>query len=144
MRKAVLAMVVASVPAVFAAMAMAQAGDDAPGFRVCNQSFDVLNLAVGQPSESGFSTRGWWRIAPNQCATLIREPLTARYLYAFATDVFGKAVLAGAVQMCVEPRRFVIDGAADCLVRGYLDARFIEIDTGRAKGWTLFVAARPE
>lgn len=77
-------------------------------FKVCNQSFDVLNLAFGQPSPRGFRTQGWWRVAPNQCATLIREDLSARFVYVFASDVFGKSVLPGAVTMCVAPRRFRI------------------------------------
>ncbi|MFV0301290.1 MAG: DUF1036 domain-containing protein [Paracoccus sp. (in: a-proteobacteria)] len=112
-------------------------------FKVCNQSFDVLNLAFGQPVQGGFRTEGWWRVAPNQCATLIREALTARFLYLFASDVFGKSVLSGSVPMCVAPRRFRIEGETDCLLRGHLEARFVEIDTGRADDWTVFVAPRP-
>ena len=112
-------------------------------FRLCNQSFDVLNVALGQPQDDDFRTEGWWRVAPNQCATLIRGPLPARYLYVFATDVFGKAALTGAVPMCVAPQRFRIEGNADCLLRGHLDARFVEVDTGAASDWTLNIAARP-
>ncbi len=112
-------------------------------FKVCNQSFDVLNLSFGQPVQGGFRTEGWWRVAPNQCATLIREPLAARFLYLFATDVFGKSALGGTVPMCVAPRRFRIEGERDCLLRGHLEARFVEIDTGRADEWTVFVAPRP-
>lgn len=112
-------------------------------FKVCNQSFDVLNLAFGQPSPRGFRTEGWWRVAPNQCATLIREDLSARYVYVFASDVFGKSVLPGAVAMCVAPRRFRIEGETDCLLRGHIEARFVEVDTGSAKDWTLFVAPQP-
>lgn len=112
-------------------------------FKVCNQSFDVLNLAFGQPGPRGFRTEGWWRVAPNQCATLIRDKLSARYLYVFASDVFGKSVLPGMVPMCVAPRRFRIEGEADCLLRGYIEARFFEVDTGSAKDWTLFVAPQP-
>lgn len=112
-------------------------------FKVCNQSFDVLNLAFGQPSEFGFRTEGWWRVAPNQCATLIRGALPARFLYLFATDVFGKSALPGVVPMCVAPRRFRIEGENDCLLRGYIEASFAEIDTGSARDWTVFVGARP-
>ncbi len=119
------------------------AGQARAEFKVCNQSFDVVNLALGQPAGRSFRTEGWWRVAPNQCATLIRGALPARFLYVFASDVFGKSVLPGAVQMCVAPRRFRIDGESDCLLRGYIEARFIEVDTGDAEDWTLFIAARP-
>lgn len=121
----------------------ALAGPVRADLKVCNQSFDVLNLAFGQPDERGFQTEGWWRVAPNQCATLIRGTLTARYLYLFASDVFGKSVLQGSVSMCVAPRRFRITGEQDCLLRGHLEARFVEVDTGRAPDWTVFIAPRP-
>lgn len=112
--------------------------------KLCNQSFEVLNVAMAAPEGAeGFSTRGWWRVAPNQCATLWREQLQSRYYYIFATDVFGNEVLAGSIPMCVAPRRFEISGQQDCLLRGYLDARFAEIDTEEQASWTVFVTPRP-
>lgn len=113
--------------------------------QLCNQSFDVLNVAVAAPGKSNddFVTHGWWRVAPNQCATLLRDKLQSRYYYVFAADVFGNEVLAGAIPLCVAPRRFEIDGQRDCLLRGYLDARFAEVDTRDQPNWTVFVTPRP-
>ncbi|WP_323718665.1 DUF1036 domain-containing protein [Paracoccus aminovorans] len=111
--------------------------------RLCNQSFDVLNVALAEPAGQEFATRGWWRVAPNQCATLQREPLRSRYYYVFAADVFGNEVLAGSIPMCVAPRRFQIEGQRDCLLRGYLDARFAEVDTQDRPDWTVFATPRP-
>lgn len=111
--------------------------------RLCNQSFDVLNVALAVPGAGDFVTRGWWRVAPNQCATLQRDPLQSRYYYVFAADVFGNEVLAGSMPLCVAPRRFEIEGQKDCLLRGHLDARFAEVDTGDQPSWTVFVAPRP-
>lgn len=125
------------------AAVVALAGPARADLNVCNQSFDVLNLAFGQPGERGFETEGWWRVAPNQCATLIHGALAVRYVYLFATDVFGKSVLPGSVPMCVAPRRFRIIGEGDCLLRGHIEARFVQIDTGREPDWTVFVAPRP-
>ncbi len=124
------------------------AGPAAAELRLCNQSYDVLNIALAQPSadrreQDGFVTRGWWRVAPNQCATLLREKLQSRYFYLFAADVFGKEALAGSIPLCVAPRRFTIETQGDCLLRGYLDARFIEVDTEEQDDWTVFVSARP-
>lgn len=116
-------------------------------FRLCNQSYDVLNIAIAQPSgvegpDDGFTTRGWWRVAPGQCATLLRGTLKSRYFYVFAADIFGKEALSGSIPLCVAPRRFVIETQGNCLLRGYLDARFIEVDTEEQNEWTLFVASR--
>lgn len=138
--------------AVLAAAALWPAGAAAQ-FQVCNQTLDLANVAIGQPGQDGpgqegpgsegFETRGWWKIGPNQCATVIRKPLTSRYLYVFATDVFGKELLSGAVPMCIGTERFVIEGAADCALRGLVEARFIEVDTGQTDDWTLFLKATP-
>lgn len=136
---------------IFAAAILAALGAAAPAhaaLRLCNQSYDVLNIALGQPARDatdsdGFVTRGWWRVAPNQCATLLRDRLKSRYFYVFATDVFGKEALSGSIPLCVAPNRFTIDRQGDCLVRGYLDARFIEIDTEEQGEWTVFVSPRP-
>jgi len=109
-------------------------------FAVCNQTFDVVNVAIGVFEDAAFRTRGWWTIGPNQCANAIEEVLTARYIYVFAQDVFGKVILSGSAPMCVAPVRFEIAGDSDCLVRGFIEARFHEVDTQQTERWTLFLS----
>lgn len=118
-------------------------GPAAAQFQICNQTLDLANVAIGQPDSTGFETRGWWKIGPNQCATVIRKPLTSRFLYVFATDVFGKELLSGAVPMCIGTERFVIEGESDCALRGLVEAPFIEVDTGETGDWTLFLKSAP-
>ena len=108
-------------------------------FAVCNQTFDVVNVAVGQSETGEFITRGWWTIGPNQCANVIKEKLTARYIYVFAQDVFGKEILFGATPMCIAPEAFEITGERDCLARGHLSVNYLEVDTLRTERWTLFL-----
>jgi len=112
-------------------------------FSVCNQSFDVMNVAVGRLHHDKFRTQGWWKIGPNQCASVIQDPLKSRYVYVFAKDVFGKELLNGSVPMCISPNYFVIDGEMDCLVRGFLLAKFIEVDTHKTQRWTIFITGQP-
>lgn len=112
-------------------------------FAVCNQTFDVINVSIGQYVRDSFETSGWWTIGPNQCANVIDETLRARYFYVFAQDVFGREVLTGATPMCIAPDRFEIKGEQDCLVRGHIEARFHEVDTLRSERWTLFVYPPP-
>lgn len=113
-------------------------------FAVCNQSFDVINVAIGQEVRGEIRTRGWWKVGPNQCATTIRDPLSTQYIYVYAKDVFGKELLNGAFPLCVRPRRFSEDIQTDCLVRGFLAADFIEVDTQDTERWTLFISAQPQ
>lgn len=108
-------------------------------FTICNQSLDVVNVAIGQEVEGTFQTEGWWSIGANQCANVIREELVNRYIYVHATDVFGQALLAGTTAMCVDSRRFVIRGIESCWQRGYKAADFFEVDTQAVERWTLFL-----
>ncbi len=112
-------------------------------FAVCNQSFDVINVAIGRDVEGEFQTDGWWTIGTNQCANVIQEELKSRYIYVFAQDVFGQPLMNGTTTMCVARDKFTIRGTDNCWVRGHLAARFIEVDTLRTQRWSLFVAPPP-
>ena len=111
-------------------------------FAVCNQSFDVVNVAIGQDVQGEFQTEGW-TIGPNQCANVIKDVLTSRYIYLYAQDVFGQPILTGTTQMCIAPRKFTIRGITECWSRGDIAAGFIEVDTLKTQRWTLFLAATP-
>ncbi len=108
-------------------------------FTVCNQTLDVVNLAVGQKIDDADQTDGWWTIGANQCVNVIREELANRYIYLYATDVFGHAILNGSVEMCVDRRRFSIRGIEECWQRGHIAARFVEVDTLEQVRWTYFL-----
>ncbi len=112
-------------------------------FAVCNQTFDMVNVAIGKSQDEVFVTDGWWTIGPNQCANVLTEPLSVRYIYVFAQDVFGNVILSGATRMCVAPERFTIRGETDCIRRGYIEAPFHEVDTLRSERWTLFLTEPP-
>ena len=68
-------------------------------FTVCNQTLDVVNLAIGQEVHEGseliWQTEGWWTVGANQCAKVIRDELVSRFIYVYATDVFGQPLLNG-------------------------------------------------
>mgnify|MGYP000300693729 CR=1 FL=1 len=65
--------------------------------------------------------------------------IDGRIVYVFAQDVFGKEIMRGATPMCIDTKRFDIVGEEDCLLRGYLEARFHEVDTFKSERWTLFI-----
>jgi uncharacterized membrane protein len=119
------------------AAALVWGGSARAGFSVCNDSFDVLNLAVAYDPGSGFISEGWWTIAPNRCVAVIRDRIVSRYVYVFATDVFNQALLGGAAAFCVDDGRFRIPGAGECWTRGHVAAGFAEVDIGEAEHWTL-------
>jgi uncharacterized membrane protein len=122
----------------FAALFLAAAPARAE-FTVCNQTLDVVNVALGEEVEGEFQTDGWWTVGANRCVNVIRDELTVRYVYIYATDVFGNAILTGETEMCVDRRRFTIRGIKDCWQRGHIAARFREVDTLQQARWTMFL-----
>ena len=108
-------------------------------FSVCNQTLDVVNVAIGQQGAEAFTTEGWWTIGSNQCALVIRDELRNRFIFVYANDVFGQPILKGTQSMCVAPKRFSIDGVESCWQRGYIEAKFLEVDTQAVERWTLFL-----
>lgn len=122
-----------------AALVLCPARPAEAGLRVCNQTLDLLNVAVGEPSDTGFATEGWWIVTPNSCSSIIKNALVSRYLYLFATDVYGQNVIAGDLPMCVGRRKFKISGSDECYLRGYDRASFKEIDTFDSAFWTVFI-----
>lgn len=121
-----------------AALLLLAAAPARADFIACNDSVDVVNLAVGREEASGFVTRGWWTIGPNRCATVIRG-VPPRHVHVHATDVFGQVLLDGAAEFCVDDRGFEITGTEDCWQRGHVTAPFARIDTGGADRWILFL-----
>ena len=107
------------------------------------KTLDVVNLAVGrevrEATDAFWQTEGWWTVGANQCVNVIRDELLNRYIYIYATDVFGQQLLHGSTSMCVGTRRFVIRGDKDCWVRGHKAAPFFEVDTQKTERWTLFL-----
>ncbi|MDD7971936.1 DUF1036 domain-containing protein [Roseinatronobacter alkalisoli] len=120
---------------------LASAGAAQADFIVCNDSFDVLNLALARDPGTGFVSEGWWSVAPGRCAALLRGDIDSRYLYLHAIDVFSQPVLEGQVTFCVGEQGFRIPGAQDCWQRGHIAARFAEIDTGQSRQWITFLNA---
>lgn len=78
-------------------------------------------------------------MTPGSCATLIRGPLTGRYVYLYATDIDGVDVLKGTVSMCIDRGKFKVYGTENCWRRGLQAVTFAEIDTLDSPDWTTFL-----
>jgi uncharacterized membrane protein len=132
--------------ACFAAGMLAFAQPATAQFAICNQTLDVLNVAIAQDvqgpmgaSDRAFESEGWWTIGANRCVNVIRTELASRYIYVYATDVFGQPTLEGDTDMCVGPKKFLIRGGDSCWQRGHKLVRFMEVDTQAVERWTLFL-----
>jgi len=110
-------------------------------FQVCNQTLDVVNVAVGFWDIDSWRSQGWWTIGPNQCANVIEDTLRSRFIYVYARDVFNRSILEGTTTLCIEPDAFNIPGRENCLANGNLIAPFVEVDTRASERWTFFLTA---
>jgi uncharacterized membrane protein len=96
--------------------------------QICNRTSYVLNLALGLETQGAAATRGWFRVDPGQCRTVLQGALEAEqvYVHARAHPVYGSSPLpqGTATELCVADGNFVIAGARKCPSAGQYLARF--------------------
>jgi uncharacterized membrane protein len=105
--------------------------------RVCNQTRNPINIALGYRAQSGWLSEGWWLAGPNECASVFLGDLNSRFYYLFAADDVGGGAWDGNVFMCTRDEAFTISGVEDCLARSYERTGFFEVDTQNRSEWTI-------
>ncbi|HWU56544.1 MAG TPA: DUF1036 domain-containing protein [Rhizomicrobium sp.] len=107
------------------------------GYTVCNDSRDVLLVALGEIARGRPVSRGWWTVQPGACAKTVTAPLKTDAVYLLARKKGGGTVVAGAKAFCTTPVIFEISGAQNCAGRGLAEAGFAMTAT---KGVTGYIA----
>jgi uncharacterized membrane protein len=116
---------------------LALAGPAYADFRLCNNTTSRVGISIGYKDAKGWTTEGWWNLAPRSCDTLLRGSLVARYYYIYAIDYDRGGEWSGQAFMCTREKEFTIRGIENCLARGYDRTGFFEIDTGEQRAWTV-------
>jgi len=107
----------------------------------CNRTSVAIEAALGYRGETqkkpdDWISEGWWRIEPGQCARVYTDPLTSRFYFYFAhamaeaTKGAQPTVWSGKFTFCTDTKAFRIEGADNCLTRGYMSRGFEELDIG--------------
>jgi len=107
------------------------------GYMVCNESRDVLLVALGQMERAKPVSRGWWTVQPGACAKTVTTPLKIDAVYLLAQKKGGGALVTGPKTFCTTPVIFEITGAQNCAARGLTEAGFAATVT---KGRTGYIA----
>jgi uncharacterized membrane protein len=98
-----------------AALAASQARAD---MQFCNKTSYVLDLALGLQEKDTAATRGWFRVDPGQCRTVLQGALTAEkvFVHSRALPAYGAPPVpqVGHADLCVAEGNFVIAGAQAC------------------------------
>lgn len=105
--------------------------------RICNETTNLVSVALGYRAERGWMSEGWWQAPPGDCRVLYQGDLERRFYYLFAVDDIAGGAWDGSVFMCTRDETFTIFGVEDCLARGYERTGFFEIDTQNRTDWTL-------
>jgi uncharacterized membrane protein len=116
-------------------------GECSADFRVCNRSGQRIDVAFGYPHpQFGWTSEGWWTIAPADCRVVYQGSLTNRYYYVYATGSDGGLWQGPDNQnggfFCVQPEKFVFsnssfvhEGALNCVHHNLQSRKFILVDT---------------
>ena len=112
----------------------------APAFadlKLCNKTPSRVGVALGYKDKDGWASEGWWNVGPNNCESLLKGPLIARYYYIFAIDYDKGGSWGGKAMMCTQRKIFTIRGIEDCQPRGFEKTGFFEVDTSEETDWTI-------
>ena len=117
--------------------------------QVCNRMSYVVEIAIGIDDKGATATRGWFRIDPGQCRSVLQGevPTEGLFLHARALAVYGASPLpqAGHADFCVAPENFIIPSARHCNRPGQRLARFVEVKPSDSdKGPTAYLAEEAE
>src|SRR3977135_3178296 len=98
----------------------------------CNKTSYVLDLALGLEEKDAAASRGWFRVDPGPCKTVLQGARTAdkAYVHARALGAYGASPLpqAGHADFCITDGNFTIAAAKSCQSRaGQRLARFSQI-----------------
>ena len=135
----------AATAAVLGALASAARAD----LQLCSRMSYVVEAAIAIEDKGAAATRGWFRIDPGQCRTVLQgvPPGETLYVHARALPVYGGSPLPqqGQADFCVGADNFVLPAAHNCKRSGQTLARFTAIKPSETeKGLTAYLAEEAE
>jgi uncharacterized membrane protein len=117
--------------------------------QICSRMSYVVDAALAIEDKGAAATRGWFRIDPGQCRTVIQgtPPGETLYVHARALPVYGGSPLpqAGHADFCVGAENFVLAATRSCNRAGQKIARFTAVKPSETeKGLTVYLAEDAE
>ena len=100
------------------------------GLRVCNETEEAQEVSVGYQGDEDWTSEGWWRLEPGECANTIDGPLKHQYYY-YRSEIAGGEFDGENYTFCTTPSAYTIVGDSDCESRGYELEKFREVNIGQ-------------
>lgn len=105
----------AFLAAIFFVVAASAARAD---LEICNRTSFVIETAIGVETKGAAATRGWFRVDPGSCRSVLRGEATHDhiYLHARALPLYGalRPLSAAHISLCTGNADFLIAGAKKC------------------------------
>ena len=112
---------------------------------ICNRMSYIVKAAIGLENGRAAATRGWFRIDPGQCETVLHGGIDAARLliHADALPVYGASPLPqrGHADLCVAHEDFVIPAARQCTRAHQRLAHFTEVNPSAAENGQIIYLA---
>ena len=122
--------------------AVVLAGAAQADLRFCNETDHVQSISIGYQGPEGWTSEGWWNVAPGECQTPVAGDLRNRYYY-YRAEIDAGAFEGEGYFFCTTAEAYTIVGDTNCEARGYEQEDFREIDTGpTATDYTFTITAQ--
>ncbi len=124
------------VAAIFSATILAGASGTAwAEFDICNQTDEIVYASMAQELGGDVVVRGWWKIAPQSCRTVVSNTSSNRYYYvhAFTTTLSATWTMGTDTRMfCTLNTPYEFRGFVPCTNRaaGQRIRQFFRVDIG--------------
>lgn len=128
---------------------LAAAGPARADLAICNHTSYVAEAALGIEQSGVKATRGWFRIEPGACRTVLRGDVAADHLYlhARALPLYGPVAMTGTggVPLCAGSGDFLVTKADTCTGEGQALLPFAEVKpSGEGDQLSLHLAEKAE
>ncbi len=112
---------------------------------ICNRTSFVIEAALGIDSKGVTATRGWFRIDPGACRSVLRGEISADrlFVHARALPLYGtlRPLNAEQIQLCAGEGDFLVAGAAKCTKPSERMFAFAEVKPRKSEnGFSVSVA----
>jgi uncharacterized membrane protein len=115
--------------------------------QICNRTSFVAETALGVETAGLAATRGWFRVDPGQCRTVLRGAPDAErlFLHARALPLYGavRPLTPTDVQLCVGEQQFLVAGARRCTKEDERLVPFAEVKPRESEGKLVLSIAEP-
>jgi uncharacterized membrane protein len=116
--------------------------------QLCSRMSYVVEAAIAVENKTAVATRGWFRLDPGQCRTVLQgdPPGEGLYIHARALPIYGSPLpQQGHADFCVAAGNFFLAAAQRCTRAGQMLARFAAARPSETeKGATVYLAEEAE